>query len=84
MPAILTREANMSSVTLSPDLAIQFPPEARTELNLRPGQAYAVIPRGKSLLLVPVPTLEELCGIAEGAATEGYRDRQGSSFGAMQ
>lgn len=66
----------MSAVTMSPELAIQFPPEAQAELNLRPGQAYAVIPRGKSLLLVPVPTLDELRGIAEGAATEGYRDRQ--------
>ena len=53
-----------------------LPEELRRALNLQPGQAYAVIPRGKSVLLVPVPTLEELRGIAEGADTEGYRDRQ--------
>lgn len=53
-----------------------LPEELRLALNLRPGQAYAMIPRGKSIVLVPVPTLEELRGIAEGADTDGYRDRQ--------
>jgi hypothetical protein len=33
------------------------------------------IPKGKAVLLMPVPTLEELQGLAEGANTEDYRDR---------
>ncbi|MCK6514494.1 AbrB/MazE/SpoVT family DNA-binding domain-containing protein [Myxococcota bacterium] len=53
-----------------------LPEELRLALNLRPGQAYTVIPRRKSVVLVPVPTLEEIAGIAEGADTEGYRDRR--------
>jgi hypothetical protein len=33
------------------------------------------IPKGESMLLVPVPTLDELSGLAQGAKKEGYRDR---------
>lgn len=54
----------------------QLPDELRQAMNLQMGQAYAVIPRGKSVLLVPVPTLEDLRGIAAGADTENYRDRR--------
>ena len=34
------------------------------------------IPKGKGVLLMPVPTLADITGIAAGANTEGYRDRE--------
>jgi hypothetical protein len=70
----LRLEARMQAKIVNSDTPL--PEELRLALNLRPGQAYAVIPRGKSVVLVPVPTLEEIAGIAEGADTEGYRDRR--------
>ena len=41
----------------------------------RPGQVFAFIPKGEGMLLVPVPKLEELSGLARGAKAKGYRDR---------
>ncbi len=39
------------------------------------GQMFAFGPKGEGLLLVPVPELAELIGMAEGANTENVRDR---------
>ena len=36
---------------------------------------YAFIPKGSGVLLVPVPKLEDLMGIAPNADPDGYRDR---------
>jgi hypothetical protein len=36
---------------------------------------FALIPKGEGILLVPVPKLDELRGLARGAKAEGYRDR---------
>jgi hypothetical protein len=32
-------------------------------------------PKGEGMLLVPVPKLQELAGVARGAKSRGYRDR---------
>ena len=32
--------------------------------------------KGKGVLLMPVPELEQLVGIAKGARTDDYRDRE--------
>ena len=76
MPAILTMEANMRAMIIND--ASQLPEELHQALNLRSGQAVALIPVEGTMRIVPVPTLDELRGIAEGADTDGYRDRQGS------
>jgi hypothetical protein len=34
------------------------------------------IPKGKGVLMMPVPKLDQLAGIAGGARAEGYRDRK--------
>jgi len=34
------------------------------------------IPKGKGVLIMPVPELSELAGIAKGANTGSYRDRE--------
>lgn len=36
---------------------------------------FAFIPKGKGVLLVPVPKRENLKGLASGARAEHYRDR---------
>ncbi len=40
------------------------------------GQEFVFIPKGKGVLVMPVPKLDELAGIARGARTDGYRDRE--------
>jgi hypothetical protein len=36
---------------------------------------FAFIPKGEGMLLVPVPRLEDLAGMARGAKPADYRDR---------
>ena len=65
----------MNAVTLSSKFQISIPKEVRVSQGWRPGQKFAFIPKGKGYELVPVPKLEDLIGIAEGADTSDYRDR---------
>ncbi len=66
----------MSTATkLSSKFQISIPKEVREEQNWKPGQEFVFIPSGKGVKLVPVPTIDELRGIARGANPEGYRDR---------
>ena len=51
--------------------------ENRRELrNWKPGQQFAFIPEESGVLLVPVPTIEDLRGAAKGATITNYRDRE--------
>jgi bifunctional DNA-binding transcriptional regulator/antitoxin component of YhaV-PrlF toxin-antitoxin module len=61
--------------TLSKTNRIQIPLSVRKSQGWKPGQKIAFVPHGKLVQLVAVPTLDELCGMAEGADTTGYRDR---------
>jgi AbrB family looped-hinge helix DNA binding protein len=66
----------MSAVaTVSSKFQISIPKEVRDHLGLRPGQKVAFIAKPEGFLIVPVPKREDLAGIARGANTEGYRDR---------
>jgi AbrB family looped-hinge helix DNA binding protein len=65
----------MPSATLSSKFQISIPKEVRDRQHWSAGQEFVFIPKGKGVLLMPVPTLEELQGLAEGANTEDYRDR---------
>ena len=40
------------------------------------GQEFVFIPKGKGVLVMPVPELGELAGIANGARRLGYHDRK--------
>jgi len=62
---------------LSTKFQISIPKSVRTAQGWRAGQVFAFIPRGDGVLLVPVPTLEELAGTVRGADSEDYRDRTG-------
>ena len=65
----------MNAVTLSSKFQISIPKEVREKKGWKPGQRLAFVPRGNDYVLVPVPALEEIFGIAKGADPTGYRDR---------
>jgi len=61
--------------TISPKFQISIPKELRDKMHWRAGQKVAFIPKGAGLLMVAVPSREDLVGIARGAKTDDYRDR---------
>lgn len=63
------------TATLSSKFQISIPKAVREARGWEAGQEFVFIPKGSGVLLVPVPTLEDLRGIAEGADPTGYRDR---------
>jgi AbrB family looped-hinge helix DNA binding protein len=66
----------MGNVTLSSKFQISVPKDVRERMGWKPGQKLAFVYRGGGgYELVPVPKLEDLIGIAEGADPTGYRDR---------
>jgi bifunctional DNA-binding transcriptional regulator/antitoxin component of YhaV-PrlF toxin-antitoxin module len=64
-----------TTARLSAKFQISIPRAVRASHNWVAGQEFAFIPKGTGVLLVPVPTREQLAGIARGANPEGYRDR---------
>ena len=67
--------ARKNTTTLSTRFRISMPKAVRTARGWRAGQVFVFIPRGDGVLLVPVPTLEDLAGVARGANPNDYRDR---------
>lgn len=65
----------MASVTLSAEYQLAIPKEVRDEMHLRVGQKFAVIPKGDSIVLVPIRSLEDSRGSLKGADPSDYRDR---------
>ena len=68
----------MSNIsTLSSKFQISIPKKVRDSQKWKPGQKFAFVPHGLTgYILVPVPTFEELAGIAKGANTDNIRDRE--------
>ncbi|HEY6895798.1 MAG TPA: AbrB/MazE/SpoVT family DNA-binding domain-containing protein [Rhodocyclaceae bacterium] len=64
------------TATLSSKFQISVPKVVRDELHWEAGQEFVFIPKGKGVLLMPVPELEQLAGMVKGAQKKGYRDRQ--------
>ena len=64
------------TATLSSKYQISIPKSIRAQRNWKAGQEFAFVPKGSGVLLVPVPKLTDLLGIAKGADPTGYRDRQ--------
>lgn len=62
--------------TLSSKFQISIPKAVREQQHWQAGQEFVFIPKGKGVLVMPVPELKQLAGIAKGASKEGYRDRQ--------
>lgn len=64
-----------SSAVLSKTLELPIPEDVRLQQGWTAGQEFAFLPKGAGVLLLPVPTREELQGISAGANTDDYRDR---------
>lgn len=64
------------TATLSSKFQISIPKAVREAQHWQAGQEFVFIPKGKGVLLMPIPGLEQLAGIARGARTDGYRDRE--------
>lgn len=60
---------------LSRKFQISIPKEAREKQGWKAGQEFAFIPHDGGVMLVPVPELEDLLGIAPNTDRTGYRDR---------
>jgi AbrB family looped-hinge helix DNA binding protein len=60
---------------LSAKFQISIPKAVRTARHWLAGQEFVFIPKGEGVLLMPVPELKDLAGLARGAKSEGYRDR---------
>lgn len=65
-----------ATATLSSKFQISIPKSVRDEQQWEAGQEFVFIPKGKGVLVMPVPELGQLAGIAKGASTDGYRDRK--------
>ena len=64
---------------LSSKFQISIPKEVREQEGWKPGQRFVFIPKGKGVLVMPVPEIEEIFGIATGADPANYRDREDRS-----
>jgi len=65
-----------ATATLSSKFQISVPKAVRAEKQWRAGQEFVFIPKGQGVLMMPVPELAQLAGMARGAHKEGYRDRK--------
>lgn len=65
-----------ATATLSSKFQISIPKIVREEQHWEAGQEFVFIPKGEGVLVMPVPALKELAGIARGANAGGYRDRE--------
>jgi AbrB family looped-hinge helix DNA binding protein len=65
-----------ATATLSARFQICIPKAVREEQRWKAGQEFVFVPKGNGVLVIPVPELDALAGIAEGASTTGYRDRR--------
>jgi AbrB family looped-hinge helix DNA binding protein len=68
--------ATKDTARLSSKFQISIPKSVRSARRWEAGQVFAFIPKGEGMLLVPVPKLEALAGLARGAAPTNYRDRR--------
>lgn len=73
------------TVTLSSNYQITIPKSVREEQHWQAGQQpFALIPKGKGLLLMAVPSFEQLKGIAAGADVTDFRDRNDRLYSKAQ
>ena len=65
-----------TTATLSSRFQISIPKAVREQQRWQVGQQFVFIPKGKGVLVLPAPELQQLAGIAKGARKDGYRDRK--------
>ena len=60
----------MTTVTLSPKFQLVIPQDIRESMQLKPGIKMSVFKLGRSIRLVPVPTLAELQNELRGCGSD--------------
>lgn len=65
-----------ATATLSSKFQISIPKSVREAQHWQAGQEFVFIPKGKGVLVMPLPELNDLAGLAAGARPEDYRDRE--------
>ena len=65
-----------NTATLSSKFQISIPKAIREAMHWSAGQEFVFLPKGEGILVMPVPELDQLRGIAKGANPEKYRDRK--------
>lgn len=65
-----------ATTKLSSKFHISIPKAVREQQHWAAGQEFVFIPKGKGVLLIPAPELNQLAGIAKGANKENYRERK--------
>ena len=65
-----------ATATLSSKFQISIPKALLEEQRWEAGQEFVFIPKGKGVLVMPVPELAQLSGLARGADTANYRERK--------
>jgi AbrB family looped-hinge helix DNA binding protein len=65
-----------ATATLSSKFQISIPKAVREQQHWEAGQEFVFIPKGRGVLVIPVPETAQLIGIAKGARTDDFRDRQ--------
>ena len=63
------------TATLSSKFQISIPKAIRSAQQWQAGLTFAFIPKGRGVLLVPIPERDALKGLARGASPTEYRDR---------
>ena len=66
------------TATLSSKYQISIPKSVREKYDWKPGTEFAFIPKGKHVVLVPVPELDDLIESFRGADPSNYRERPDS------
>lgn len=65
-----------ATATLSSKFQISIPKPVRDAQHWQAGQEFVFIPKGKGVLVMPLPEPNELAGIASGADPSACRDRE--------
>jgi AbrB family looped-hinge helix DNA binding protein len=65
-----------ATATLSSKFQISIPKTVREAQHWQAGQEFVFIPKGDGVLMMPVPDLAQLAGLAKGANGADYRDRE--------
>lgn len=60
---------------------VVIPKALRDAAHLKPGQKLAVLAKGRSIVLVPVPELDDLIGILAGQDVSDYREEEDEERG---
>ena len=65
-----------ATATLSSKYQISIPKAVRDAQHWEAGQEFVFIPKGSGMLMMPLPELKDLAGVAAGAKNRAFRDRK--------